>query len=121
MAGQAYGVSNVAVEVGSARWLVAGAANPFGKMDCGAVRQIRLAKWTAVRCGRSVWQKWTAVRRCEVPNKGIRPMGDRGSDDIGWLAASGERSIARTAAAVPSRQSREWGWAALPTEAATRG
>ena len=36
MAGQAYGVSNVAVELGTARWLVAGAANPFGKMDCGA-------------------------------------------------------------------------------------
>src|SRR5215469_2237192 len=97
------------------------------------VRRIRLAKWTAVRCGksvwqkwtavrcgRSVWQKWTAVRRCEVPTKGSQPTGDRG-DNIGRLAAAGERSIARTAAAVPSRQSREWGWAALPTEAATRG
>src|SRR5215472_16118214 len=65
MAGQAYGVSNVAVEVGSARWLVAGAANPFGKMDCGAVRRIRLAKWTAVRCGKSVRQNGL---RCGAAN-----------------------------------------------------
>jgi hypothetical protein len=44
MAGRAYGVSNVAVEVGTARWLVAGAVNPFGKTVCGAMRRIRLAK-----------------------------------------------------------------------------
>ena len=91
MAGQTYGVSNVAVEVGTARWLVAGVANPFGKTDCGAVWRIRLAKRTAVRCG-------------ELPNKGSRPTGDGGSDDVGWLAAAGERAIARTGAAVPRLQ-----------------
>ena len=50
MAGQAYGVSNVSVEVGTA---VAGGrcGESVWETDCGAVRQIRLAKWTAVRCG----------------------------------------------------------------------
>jgi len=75
------------------------------------------------RCRRSSARSAHSTDRSDAPDWTLAPvvaalqtMRGMALVNICWLAAAGERAIPRTAAAVPSRQSRGWGWTALPAE-----